>query len=94
MQKPNLADAVQNLNDLFQKPDMKRWQRKLDISEMTITVLELAMTGITFDGIAGRAHTLVKRTMPGHRAQAIVRGSIVGMAISDFDDGLPYNVLT
>ena len=85
---------MQNLNDLLQKPDMERWQRKLDIAEMTITVFKLAVTGIALDGIAGRAHALVKRTVPGHRAQAIIRGSIVGMAISDFHYRLPYNILT
>jgi len=73
---------------------MKGWQRKLDIAKMTITVFELAVTGIALDGIAGRAHALVERTVPGHRAQAIIRGSIVGMAISDFHNRLPYNILT
>jgi len=93
-QKPNLADAVQNLDDLLQESNMERWKCKLDIAKMTITVFELAVTGIALDSITGRAHALVKRAMPGHRAQAIIRGSVVGMAISDFHYGLPHDILT
>lgn len=89
----NLADTMQNLNNLFQEPDMERRQCQLDITKMTVTVLQLPMTRLTLGRLIRSSHTHVQRSVLRNHTPTFRGHLIVGMTIRDFDDRLTDNIL-